>query len=100
MQLGSIELTLPGLQSLLESLAMTPTLKPFQLRLMFMQDNAFKQVHQFAIWSRLMMPLNAASNLKEEDGRRNNQPHLTVAGQPDTNVGNVQTAERDDGEKQ
>jgi 5'-3' exonuclease len=88
MQLGSIELSLAGLESMVESLNSKPIFKPFQLRLMFMQDNSFKQIHQFATWSRLLMPLNAASNLKECNGKTDNGNNANTATNTNENVGN------------
>jgi len=35
------------------------SLKPFQLRLLFMGDNAFKQINQFDSWNRILVPLNS-----------------------------------------
>jgi len=42
-----------------ESLDQKLLLKPFQLRLLFMTDNAFKQIHQFDSWNRILVPLNS-----------------------------------------
>jgi hypothetical protein len=94
MQLGSIELTLAGLENMRESLDAKPVFKPFQLRLMFMQDNAFKQIHHFSIWSRLMMPLNTISNLRGEDGPKNSNAVQKNDGANETTEQNSQPSTR------
>lgn len=65
MQLEDVQLSVDGITTIKESLGQKPTFKPFQLRLLFLQDNAFKQINQFQFWNRILMPLNQASNLVE-----------------------------------
>ena len=50
--------SLAGVEKLQESLKQHPLFKPFQLRLLFMQDNAFKQIQYFDSWNQIFTPLN------------------------------------------
>lgn len=58
MQLLEHNFSLSGMDTLNDALNQKPVFKPFQLRLLFMQDNAFKQIHYFDSWNAIFTPLN------------------------------------------
>lgn len=58
MQLLDHNFSMTGMDTLNEALAQKPMFKPFQLRLLFMQDNAFRQIQYFDNWNTIFTPLN------------------------------------------
>jgi DNA polymerase-1 len=58
MQLLDHDFSITGMEKLRDSLNEHPLFKPFQLRLLFMQDNAFKQLQYFDSWNTIFTPLN------------------------------------------
>lgn len=58
MQLLEHNFSLAGMDTLTTALDQKPTFKPFQLRLLFMQDHAFKQITYFDSWNEIFTPLN------------------------------------------
>jgi DNA polymerase-1 len=58
MQLLEHNFSLAGLENIAASLNEKPIFKPFQLRLLFMQDNAFRQIQNFDSWHMIFTPLN------------------------------------------
>jgi len=58
MQLLEHDFSMAGLEKIADSLNEKPIFKPFQLRLLFMQDNAFKQIQFFDSWHTIFTPLN------------------------------------------
>jgi DNA polymerase-1 len=58
MQLLDHNFSIAGMDVLNEALNQHPIFKPFQLRLLFMQDNAGKQLQYFDSWASIFTPLN------------------------------------------
>ena len=58
MQLLEHNFSVDGVQTVKDALKQKPEFKPFQLRLLMMQDVINKQIQQFDSWNRLFVPLN------------------------------------------
>ncbi len=58
MQLLEHNFSVDGIQTVKDALNQKPEFKPFQLRLLMMQDVINKQIQQFDSWNRLFVPLN------------------------------------------
>jgi 5'-3' exonuclease len=58
MQLLEHTFSTEGLEKVKDALNQNPIFKPFQLRLLFMQDQAFKQIQNFDYWNQIFTPLN------------------------------------------
>jgi len=59
MQLLEHTFSVEGLEKVKSALNQNPVFKPFQLRLLFMQDSAFKQIQNFDSWNQIFAPLNS-----------------------------------------
>ena len=59
MQLLEHTFSTEGLEKVKDALNQTPVFKPFQLRCLFMQDSAFKQIQNFDSWNNIFTPLNS-----------------------------------------
>lgn len=58
MQLLEHGFSLDGVEKLKEQLGQKPIFKPFQLRLLFMQDHSYKNLQNFEYWTKLFTVLN------------------------------------------